>query len=207
MAPLQIPDRLGAILLPGSTLFPHGAQPLHIFEPRYRQMLDEAIEGDCIFCMGTLTCAETPDPAACVSGIGTAGLIRASREHEDGRSNLLLHGLCRVRFIEWLADKPYPYARIVPVYSQPLDDKTSDAESRRLREAVESILLGFTDDLVSQVRELLDRAPDPDIMSDAVSQRFVEDPALRQKLLEEQDISRRIDYIIDHLRTLRSGEN
>jgi hypothetical protein len=93
------------------------------------------------------------------------------------------------------------------VYSQPLDDKRSDAESRRLREAVESILLGFPDDLVSQVRELLDRAPDPDIMSDAVSQRFVEDPTLRQKLLEEQDISRRIDYIIDHLRTLRSGEN
>ena len=207
MVPLQIPDKLGAILLPGSTLFPHGAQPLHIFEPRYRQMLSEAIEGDCIFCLGTLTNIETPDPSSCVAEIGTAGLIRASRERDDGRSNLLLHGLCRVRFIEWLQDKPYPYARILPIYSQSLDDKTSAAESLRLREAVESILLGFPDDLVSQVRELLDRAPDPDIMSDAVSQRFVENPSLRQNLLEERDISRRIDHIIEHLRTLRSGEN
>ena len=207
MAPLQLPEKLGAILLPGSPLFPQGALPLHIFEPRYRQMLGEAVETDCMFCVGTLTGSEVPDCASCAAEIGTAGLIRASREHEDGHSNLLLHGLCRVRFTEWLPGKPYPYARILPIASEPLEEDQGTSEAQRLRDAVEAFLLGFSDDLISQVRELVDRAPDPSIMSDAIAQKFVEDSALRQSLLEELDVSSRIDLIIEHLRILRSGDN
>lgn len=207
MAPLQLPEKLGAILLPGSPLFPQGALPLHIFEPRYRQMLSEAVETDCMFCVGTLTSSEVPDCASCTAEVGTAGLIRASREHKDGHSNLLLHGLCRVRFVEWLPGKPYPYARILPIAPESLEEDQRASEARRLRDAVEAFLLGFPDDLISEVRQLLDRSPDPAITSDAITQKFVEDPALRQSLLEELDVSGRIDLIIEHLRILRSGDN
>ena len=207
MSPLQIPEKLGAILLPDCTLFPHGALPLHIFEPRYRQMLSEAVETDCMFCVGTLTSSEVPDPTSCTAEVGTAGLIRASREHEDGHSNLLLHGLCRVRFTEWLPGKPYPYARILPIPSKPIKEDQDAGEASRLRGAVEDFLLGFPDDLISEVRQLLDLSPDPAIMSDAIAQKFVEDTALRRCLLEELDVSGRIDLIIEHLRTLRSGDN
>ena len=207
MAALQLPDKLGAILLPDCTLFPHGALPLHIFEPRYCQMLRDAVEGDCLFCVGRLTGAEVPDIASCTAEVGTACLIRASREQSDGRSSLLLHGLCRVRFTEWLPGKPYPFASITTILSEPLEEGQSSDETRRLRQVVEAILLGFPDDLVTKVQQLLDRTSDPGMMSDAISQQFVQDTTLRQSLLEELNIPRRIDLLIEHLRTLRSEDN
>lgn len=205
--PIQIPDTLGALLLPECTLFPHGALPLHIFEPRYRQMLTEAVEGSCVFCIGTLTTTETADLESCTAPVGTAGLIRASREDHEGRSNLLLHGLCRVRFVEWLGEKPFPYARVRPVKSSPLEKSASGEKTRSLREAVEAILLGLPDELVSEVRKILDRAPEPEVMADAVSQQFVQDSDVRQALLEEQSVSQRISKLVDYLRTVRSEDN
>ena len=207
MAALQLPDKLGAILLPDCTLFPHGALPLHIFEPRYCQMLRDAVEGHCLFCVGRLTGAEVPDIASCTAEIGTACLIRTSREQSDGRSDLLLHGLCRVRFTEWFPGKPYPFARITTIPSLALEEGASSHEARRLRELVEATLLGFPDDLVTKVQQLLDRTSDPGMMSDAISQQFVQNPTLRQSLLEELSIPKRIDLLIEHLRTLRSGDN
>ena len=205
--PIQIPDTLGALLLADCTLFPHGALPLHIFEPRYRQMLTEAIEGSCVFCVGTLTSAETTNLESCTAPVGTAGLIRASREDHEGRSNLLLHGLCRIRFVEWLDEKPYPYARVQPVRSTPVEESASSERTRKLREAVEAVLLGLPDELASEVRKILDRAPEPEVMADAVSQQFVQDPVIRQSLLEEQDVSQRISKLVNYLRTVRSGDN
>ena len=139
--------------------------------------------------------------------VGTAGLIRASREHEDGRSNLLLHGLCRVRFIEWLNEKPYPYARVRPMTSIAPEDSGEEQKNQTLRDAIEAVLLGLPDELVSRVRELLDRAPSTEIMVDAISQQFVQDPSVRQNLLEEEDVSQRISQLVDYLRTMRFGGN
>ena len=207
VASLQLPEFLGAILLPDCTLFPHGALPLHIFEDRYRQMLTDSLEGDCLFCVGRLLRSESPDFASCTAQTGTAGLIRASREKPDGCSDLILHGVCRVRFCEWLPERPYPFARIEPVLNRTLPELEAQQLSRRLRDAVEAILLGFPEQVVKQVEDLLDRAPDPAIMSDAVAQQFVHDSAVRQELLEETDVARRVDTIIDHLHTLRSGGN
>lgn len=206
MTSLEIPDRMGAILLPDCTLFPHGALPLHIFEDRYRAMLDEALEGNCLFCVGRLISEERTDFGSCTSPVGTAGLIRASREKSDGRSDLILHGVCRVRFSEWLPEKPYPYARIEPLPSSSLTEVEALHHARRLRDAVENLLLGLPEPVVKQVEELLDRAAEPNVMSDAIAQQFVHDPGLRQMLLEEQDVVRRVDTLIDHLRTLRAGE-
>ena len=142
-------------------------------------MLREAVESDCLFCVGRLTGAEVPDIASCTAEVGTACLIRASREQSDGRSSLLLHGLCRVRFTEWLPGKPYPFASITTILSEPLEEGQSSDETRRLRQVVEAILLGFPDDLVTKVQQLLDRTSDPGMMSDAISQQFVQDTTLR----------------------------
>lgn len=199
---------MGAILLPDCTLFPHGALPLHIFEPRYRQMLEDALKGDCLFCVARLTASEEQeDLAACTAPIGTAGLIRASRERPDGRSDLILHGVVRVRFLEWLAENSYPYVRIEPMGSDNLDEKRARQESKRLRDAVENVLLGLPDNVVEQVESLLERASDPTIMCDAIAQQFVHEADLRQTLLEEPSICNRIDLLIEHLASLRIGEN
>ena len=67
--------------------------------------------------------------------MGTIGLVRASREQEDGTSQLLLHGVMRVRFIEWHVDLDYPFATIEPVVSTFTPEHQSLAAMKTLRDA------------------------------------------------------------------------
>ena len=205
---LEIPEIAGAILLPNTTLFPHGALPLHIFEPRYREMLTDSLERDYLFCVGNLRGAETPtDYASCVAPVGTIGLIRSSRETSDGRSGLLLHGVIRVHFVEWLDNKPYPQARIAPLVSEDLERNEAPIHYTKLRHAVARALEQFEPDVQAKLSELLDQAGESEVMVDAVAQQFVHDPKLRQHLLEETKVAERISLTCDYLRSHTPGMN
>jgi uncharacterized protein len=204
---LEIPEHCGAILLPDVTLFPHGAMPLHIFEPRYREMLSDALESNCMICVGTLLGKESKNPAECAAPIGTIGLIRASREQEDGRSNLLLHGILRIRFNAWLDEKPYPFANIEPAPSKPLDVFESKLAVDNLRGAVDQALRTFPDETKERVKATLDRAQDnPAILADAVAQQFIQNPSMRRQLLEEPEVAKRMEFLADYLRNATRDE-
>src|SRR5947208_12924499 len=83
-------------------LFPHVMQPLHVFEPRYRQMTADALAGDRLIALALLKPGWEPDyegrpdlfPVACL------GRIVAEQKLEDGRFNILLRGLARVRMVK-----------------------------------------------------------------------------------------------------------
>lgn len=200
MSSLTIPETAGAILLPDTVLFPHGGMPLHIFEPRYRQMLEEALEGDCMFCVGNLLGDDSSDPDRCAAPVGTIGLIRASRESEAGTSNMLLHGVMRVYFEEWLDDKPYPHARIRPVLDTTLPKGEEEEAMSGLRAAIHQALAGFPEEVTQQVDTILDRAGDSATASDAVAQQFIHDPNDRQRLLDTPEVRKRVDFLIHFLK-------
>jgi len=200
MPTIHLPERCGVMLLPDCSLFPHGGLPLHIFEDRYRKMLEDALEGDCFFAVARLTDDEKADPAACVAPVGTIGLVRASHEQKDGTSQLLLHGVMRVRFTEWHNDHPYPYAGIEPVVSVFTPESQSVAAMKTLRGAVEDAIRSLPDDVQSGVFSLLDRAEDPALMTDIVCQQFIHEADLRQELLEMESVGARIPVICEYLR-------
>lgn len=193
------------MLLPDCTLFPHGGLPLYIFEPRYRKMLGDALEGDCFFAVARLLKEEGDDVASCVSPVGTIGLVRASREQEDGTSQLLIHGVMRVRFIEWHNDHPYPYATIEPVLSTFQPEAQAEAAIKTLRGAVEDAIRHLQEEVQSGVFALLDRADEPGLMTDIICQQFIHDPDLRQRLLEMESIGDRIPVICEFLRKATLG--
>ena len=198
---IEIPERCGVILLKDITLFPQGALPLHIFEPRYQSMLEDALEGNCMFCVGTLESDETPRPATCVARVGTVGLIRASREQEDGRSNLLLHGVIRVTFDRWLSSKPYPYARITPLSSPPLPDHKGESLVSNLCLAINQVLSPFPDEIRSNVISVVEKSrQNPALLADAISQQFIQDPDDRKMLLEELDLGKRYSFLTSFLK-------
>lgn len=188
------------MLLPNCTLFPHGGLPLFIFEPRYRKMLDDALEGDCIFAVARLLGDETKDLADCVAPVGTIGLVRASREQDDGTSQLLLHGVMRVRFTEWFGDLDYPFASIEPVISVFTPEHQSNAAMKTLRGAVEDAIRPLPEEVQSGVFALLDRAEDPALMTDIICQQFIHEADLRQNLLEMDQVGDRIPVICEYLR-------
>lgn len=196
MSGLNLPEKCGVMLLPDCTLFPQGGLPLHIFEERYREMLEDAIAGECIFAVGRIHDGE-------ISPVGTAGLVRASRESEDGTSNLLLHGVIRVRFVEWLDEKSYPLARIEPLLSEQLSGKTGVAAMKTLRGSVEDAIVNLPAEVRDGVMHLLDQADEPGLMSDLVAQQFVHDADLRQQLLETASVGDRIRLLCGFLDRLR----
>ena len=98
--------------LPNATLFPQALLPLYIFEPRYRQMLADALGTHRMFSVAMQkpdTTRETPLP---VAGLG---LIRVSVGHKDGTSHLILQGLTRVEIEETVRVKPYRVVRVRPI--------------------------------------------------------------------------------------------
>jgi ATP-dependent Lon protease len=204
MTGLNLPTKCGVMLLPDCTLFPHGGLPLFIFEERYRIMLDEALAGECVFAVGRMK-ENAQGEVDRIAQMGTAGLVRASREREDGTSQLLLHGVIRVRFQEWLEEKPYPYARIEPVMCEPIGDRQGAAAMKTLRGAVEDGIAGLPADVRAGVMALLDQADEPGLMADLVAQQFVHDVDLRQELLETAPVGERVRILCEFFQRLKNG--
>jgi Lon protease-like protein len=204
MASIQIPKQVGVILLPNAVTFPHGILPLHIFEPRYRKMLADASESDSMICVANLQSEETADPSACTSKVGFIGLIRVSEKQDDGRSNLILHSISRVEFLSWESDPAciYPRANIKPITNiiEPITDST-ELVAESLRDAASRFLTQFTDEVIAQTNETLDRVnEDLAMLTDVVAQQFVIDEHVRQSLLEENNPTKRAETLIRHLR-------
>jgi len=202
MATIEIPNQAGAILLPNAITFPHGALPLHIFEPRYRIMLEDALESNFMICVANLQSQETPDPANCTSKIGIIGLIRVSKEQEDGRSNLILHSISRVEFLSWETDSPYPKARIKALgnLEEPVTESTNLIITS-LRDATSRVMAEFPNDVVAEINKALDSVNDDlAILTDVVAQQFVSDEKVRLSLLENNQPTQRAETLIRHLR-------
>lgn len=119
--------------LPNVVHFPNTLLPLHIFEKRYRRMLNDAMEGERLIGMAVLKpgweekYSGNPDiyPAACL------GTILKCESLPDGRSNILLLGLKRVRIMEILKPLPYRTAS-VKVLEDNIENLTKE-ESHSIR--------------------------------------------------------------------------
>ncbi|WP_411825708.1 LON peptidase substrate-binding domain-containing protein [Luteolibacter sp. AS25] len=196
MTGLSLPRKCGVMLLPDCTLFPHGGLPLFIYEQRYRKMLDDALQGDCIFAIAR-DMQEGPGEEEKASRVGTAGLVRASKEGEDGTSHLLLHGVIRVKFSEWLDDEAYPCAVIEPLPCVPLEAGQAQAAMKTLRGSVEDAVAHMDQEIKASVMILLEQADEPGLMSDLVAQQFVRDPDLRQELLEMDSVGERVGRLCE----------
>jgi Lon protease-like protein len=101
--------------LPNLVLFPHVVQPLHIFEPRYRELVADALAGDRLMALALLLPGWEEDYHRCppIHPVVCLGRISQEERLPDGRYNLLLHGLVRARVGEELkTDKLYRSARV-----------------------------------------------------------------------------------------------
>ena len=144
--------------LPGVVLFPHVIQGLHIFEPRYRQMVADALAGDRLIAIVLLQpdADETSDRPA-VEPVACLGHIGWHEQLSDGRYNLRLRGVSRVRIVEELPDnRLYRSARVEVVADTASPDLAALAQLRRDLAAV--VLPRFAGEPISrqQLEELFD---------------------------------------------------
>lgn len=96
----------------GSVLFPFGPLPLHIFEPRYQQLLNHALEGDRRFGVVLITRGSEVGGGEERAPIGTIAHIEEHQRFDDGRAAVISTGGPRFEVVEWLEDAPYPRALV-----------------------------------------------------------------------------------------------
>lgn len=96
----------------GTVLFPGAALPLHVFEPRYRQLTADCLAGVPEFGVVLIERGSEVGGGDVRTDIGTVARIVASQALPDGRAYLLTVGTRRIRVLRWLEDDPYPRAEV-----------------------------------------------------------------------------------------------
>ena len=211
--------------LPNATLFPQALLPLYIFEPRYRQMLADALHSHRMLLVAMQKPGSNREIPSPVAGLG---LIRVSVGHRDGTSHLILQGLARVELEQTVRYRPYRIQRIRPLQTPPCDNVTVDALVTKVKELLaERIELGLpfpfpvmaSDKADSpgeppsvspkEIMQYLDSIFDPEQAADLVSCAVLPDAVERQAILEtvhvEARLRRLIHFLLAEIRAKRKG--
>jgi Lon protease-like protein len=197
---ITLPRQVPVMPLPGGLLFPHALLPLHIFEPRYQQMLEHALGEHRMFCVALVR----PQRAQWKSTgdffhIAGVGLIRACVGRGDGTSNLILQGLRRVRFHEFEQSAPFPIARIEPLESITTPSVETDALGAKVIELYQKLKENGRR-LPEKVDRYLSHLGDAEVLADLMAATFINDPLRRQQVLEELAVNQRLRLVIQYLR-------
>jgi len=188
--------------LPNLVLFPAVIQPLHIFEPRYRRMTTDALAGDHLLAIALLRPGWEEDyegrppvhPVACL------GKIVADQRLDDGRYNLVVRGLRRVRLLDEIATpEPYRTARVELLEETgTLAADAAVALRAQLGEHLPRWVPPKTA-MREQFRKLLDSDVPTGLLCDVFSFALPIEVALKQQLLEELDVSARARRLVEVL--------
>lgn len=191
-------EELPLFPLPEVVLFPRALLPLHVFEPRYRAMLKDSITNHGALAIvqlapGAALANEEQPPIAKIAG---AGLVIEHAPLPDGRSNIVLLGMHRVRLEELPFEAPYRRARATI-----LEDQDEIVPERDV-----TALLQMATSFASEVKKRdphfsfrLPEAPTPGALADLCAFHLVISGETRQAVLEELDPYRRVKRVLEAL--------
>lgn len=110
----------------GMVLLPTMVVPIHVFEPRYRQMTKDCLEGDQEFGVVLIERGSEVGGGDIRTHAGTVARIIEAQEFPDGRWGLVAGGIRRIQVSRWLEDDPYPRAEVQNWPDADLGDNDSE---------------------------------------------------------------------------------
>ncbi|MGC1275548.1 MAG: LON peptidase substrate-binding domain-containing protein [Planctomycetaceae bacterium] len=193
--------------LPNAAFYPHSLLPLHIFEPRYRRMVDDVLDGDGCIAMAQLKPGwehRSDDELLPIYDYVCVGRIEAQERLPDGRHALILHGLSRARVLEEESTGlPYRVALVELRPDEPAVLPYADQDRRR-RETLEAFRDTFHTRRLDQLfHEVTDISVSLGVVCDVVASVLSLSPARSQEILAEENVDRRCELVLGHLRNLR----
>ena len=198
--------RVPVFPLAGALLFPRSQLPLHIFEPRYRAMIRDALASDRLIAMiqpkdpGSKPGAAAEEPPALFE-IGCIGRIGSCDELDDGRFNIVLEGLSRFR-IAREADVDTPYRQVDADRSGFAEDE-DEALGIAQRAEVEREARRYADALGYMIEwESVSRLDD-EMLVNGIAQIAPLDVGSKQALLEAGDLATRADLLVQFMQFQR----
>ena len=195
----MLPAVIPVFPLPNVVLFPNVFLPLHIFEPRYLAMVNDALAGDRIIGMVLLKPGFEADYEGRppIYEVGCAGVMTHVEPQADGRFNIVLRGLEKFRVRSEDLSKPKPY-RLAEIDALPeTTPEEHKPELRRHRQRLEALLAAAIERAGSEPR-FPPAVADEDLVN-ALAQYVELDPLERQALLERDGILSRCRGLIELL--------
>ncbi len=184
-----MPTRLSIFPLPGAVLFPGLQLPLHIFEPRYRALVGDALVRDRRIAMIQ---PQRPVEGSPLYQIGCVGRIGEIEAMNDGRYNLILEGERRFRLIREL-DVATAFRQ---VEAELIEEDTDETLSHAQRGGFEAEARAFADAQGYRVDwDSVERLDDYSLIN-GVSQIAPFDPASKQALLEARTLAARCELLV-----------
>jgi Lon protease-like protein len=193
----MLPSTIPIFPLPNVVLFPNVLLPLHVFEPRYRDMVRDALAHDRLIGISLLQPGyeQSYEGRPAVYAVGCAGVITHSEQLADGRYHIVLRGLERFRIDSEDASRSYRVAHITPLPETLAAEESLElAQQRRRLEAVLALAIERTG---AQPR-FPPAISDEDLVN-ALSQYLDLEPIERQALLERDGVLTRCRALIELL--------
>jgi Lon protease-like protein len=198
--------------LPDLVLFPGVVQPLHIFEPRYRQMMADALDDDRLLAIVLLQPGweEDYDKRPSIHRVACLGRIFDEERLANGRYNLLLHGLRRIRIVEELPpERLYREAHVQLLEDIDCSGAGLEQHLRGEMQRVLPPLLDAQGGAAEQALRLLEGELPLGALTDIFTFALPFESERKQELLEELDVARRTERFLAQLSELEppdSGE-
>ena len=193
----MLPPTIPIFPLPNVVLFPNVFLPLHIFEPRYRDMVADALSGDRIVGMVLLRPGwegeyEGRPP---VYPVGCAGVITRAERLQDGRYNIMLQGMEKFRIMAEDGGRSYRVARVDSIVESP---KEADRDAMRIaRRRLEALLV--PQPVGRGVEQKVPPSMADEDLVNALAQYLELEPVEKQALLERDSLLERCLSLIDLL--------
>jgi len=195
-------------IFPLSTVvfFPNTLLPLHIFEERYRDMLSNALNSERIIAMALLKPGweENYNGSPEIYEVAGMGRIVSSETFSDGRSNIVLYGLKRIKIVEFIEERPYRTAKI-----EVLENRKSSDE-KNYKDRINNIVSDWNDMLGSKFKEhklSLNMNLPLENLTDVMASVIFTNIFDKQSFLEETDVDKRAVMLIESMETrLRYAE-
>ncbi len=192
-------SRLKVFPLPSVVLFPGAAVPLHIFELRYKAMVQDAISSDGVFAMAQLAIGweqqygGSPEllPMLCV------GTISVHQQLEEGKLNVVLTGVTRARLLEELPEEQGRLYREVAAELLP-DPLFDGPEESALRQAVVELTARLPEEVAARLTKVTARLRGGAFV-DVLASTLVSDLPRRYALLCERDVKKRMQRLIEEV--------
>lgn len=184
--------------LPNVVLFPHAVLPLHIFEERYKAMTADALRGDRRIAMALLRPGweKCYHGKPCIDPVVCVGRILSHERLPDGRYNFLLQGTTRARIVREVGDRTYRLADLERLAEETVDEADLSEDRRRLSRAFQDPRLRCTG-IGRKFLQMVEGAIGTDVICDLVAFNFLDHISLKQSLLAECDVRRRVGRIVE----------
>lgn len=183
--------------LPNVILFPRARLPLYIFEPRYKQMVEDALGADRYISVTLLEKqGDEPQPAE-VCGLGQITEVERLPKNEK---NIVLTGLVRVKVLKQVNTEPYIRAEVARLSERQPTQAQHEELFVRMRDAVKEWLFRMRTGNIRQLAELGSCRTTSELC-DFFGAYLLDDAVTRQRLLAELNVARRAALIINLVKT------